>query len=139
MDPHWAPYPCQSKADAARQVWRISSQEYGDLYVVQEPDPLACEEPLNRAEVDLFLTLWGTDPSAHADLVDLYSFLPGNPLPSDTTGAAIDDEVLPRLREAFEMGQLALVRVEPLHRARGPVGDPAGGPAVDAWLRRSDG
>jgi hypothetical protein len=88
--------------------------------------------------VDLFLTLWGTDQGAHADLLELYRSLPVSSQPLDLIGSPIDEIVLPRLREAFEIGELVLVRVQPGHRARGPAGDPAGGPLVDAHLRRSD-
>jgi uncharacterized protein YjiS (DUF1127 family) len=88
------------------------------LYIVREKDQRACEEPLEPAAAYAILDRWATNRNARRELLELYDVLRAPYLGRNLSDAALQQSVIPRLRKAFERGELLLIR-RPL--VSGPV------------------
>jgi hypothetical protein len=108
-----APCPCQGKPDPFRTIWRIPGASR-DLYIVRAQDQRGCEEPLNPGVAYPLLDRWAADRSARAELLQLYTALRAPSLGSAVPDAVVQQSVKPRLHEAFQRGELLLIRVRPV-------------------------
>jgi hypothetical protein len=108
-----APCPYQGKPDSWRTIWKIPGGD-PDLYIVREQDQRGCEEPLHPSAAYGILDLWAVDRDARREFLSLYQALRVPYLGHNVNDAVIQDAVKPRLRQAFERGELLLIRVPPM-------------------------
>ena len=108
-----APCPCQGKTDPYRTIWRIPGASR-DLYIVRAQDQRGCEEPLSHAVAYPLLDRWAADRNGRAELLQLYGALRAPYPGSSVSDGIVQQTVKPRLREAFQRGELLLIRVRPM-------------------------
>jgi len=120
MKRQMAPCPHQGKRDSWRTLWKIPGAD-ADLYIVREQDQRGCEEPLNPAAAYPLIDRWAADRNARGELLQLYEALRAPHLGQHVSDTAIEQSVKPRLRQAFQRGELLLIRVPPLGMSAGAV------------------
>jgi hypothetical protein len=64
---------------------------------------------------------WAADRNARGELLQLYEALRAPHLGHSVSDTAIEQSVKPRLRQAFQRGELLLIRVRPLGMSAGAV------------------
>lgn len=107
-----APCPWQRRADPSRQTWSVPG-ENENLYIVRSADQRPCEEPLDPRAAFELVKAWAASGARREALVELYYSLRA-PRLRDSSDATIRQIVLPRLREAFEHGELLLAEAPTL-------------------------
>jgi len=120
MKRQMAPCPQQGKRDSLRTIWKIPGAD-PDLYIVREQDQRACEDPLNPAVAFRLIDRWAADRNARGELLQLYEALRAPHLGHNVSDTAIEQSVKPRLRQAFQGGELLLIRVPPRGMSQGAV------------------
>jgi len=109
MNRKWAPCPSQGKRDSWRTIWSIPGASH-DLYIVRRQDQRACEEPLPPAVAFGLIDRWAVDRNTRRELMELYEALRAPHLSQPVSEPAVQQHVKPRLRQAFERGELLLLR-----------------------------
>lgn len=120
MKRRMAPCPCQGKPDSWRTIWTIPDGD-PDLYIVREPDQRGCEEPEDPSLAYPILDRWAANRNARAELLKLYYVLRAPYLGQNVSESAVEQTVKPRLRQAFQRGELLLMRITPRGLGAGAV------------------
>lgn len=120
MKRRMAPCPSQGKSDSWRTIWKIPNGD-PDLYIVRGQDQRGCEEPENPAVAYAVLDHWAADRNSRRAFLDLYEALRAPHLGINVSDTAVQKTVKPRLRQAFERGELLLIRIPPRGLGAGAV------------------
>jgi hypothetical protein len=105
----WAPCPFQGKRDSWRTIWNIPGAG-PELYIVRKQDQRGCEEPLPPAVACGLIDRWVVNRDARRELMELYGVLRAPRLSHPISEPAVHQQVKTRLRQAFERGELLLLR-----------------------------
>lgn len=115
-----APCPCLGKPDSWRTIWTIPDGD-PDLYIIREQDQRGCEEPEDPSVAYPMLDRWAANHNARAPLLKLYEALRAPYLGQNVSDSAVQQTVKPRLRQAFQRGELLLIRIPPRGLGAGSI------------------